>query len=149
MSERYIPEFFASQQEVLRLNAELRAERDSHHAFRIEVAKERFLGANKHDCDIPHLESYINGSNPRVDAEGRVIIDFGDDEQKGLTGTLDEAGQYWRSKPESFGNIVGITKPKEPSKQDLHNQKLMKMTPEQYNAYRKRRGRDYMAPESD
>lgn len=144
--ERYIPEFFAAQQEVLRLGAELRAERDEHHAFRIDVAKERFLKANEHDCDIPHVESIINASNPRV-VDGRVIIDFGED--KSQVGTLDEAGQFWRANPEKWGNIVGIAKKKEPSKQDLHNQKLMKMTPEQYNAYRKRRGRDYMTPESD
>ena len=144
--ERYIPELFRAQEENLRLNRELRAERDAHHAFRIDVAKREFLKANEHDCDICHVESIINGSNPRVDADHRVIIDFGED--KGQVGTLDEAGQFWRSHPEQWGNIVGIQKPKEPTAQDLHNAKITGMPMDKYIKGRKPDGSHLRPPET-
>lgn len=146
MTERYIPELFRAQEENIKLNRELRQERAEHHAFRIATVKEKTLAANAADCDLPMVEGMIDGGEPRV-VDGKVVISFGPD--KSMTGTLDDAFQFWRSKPESFGNIIGIEKPKEPNAMEKHAAKLKKMTDSQFREYRKRRGPDYMTPESE
>ena len=144
MSGEYIPELFHAREENLRLNRELRAERDAHHSYKIGVEKEKLLQANATDCDLPHVAALIDGGKPRVDAEGRVVIDFGEENH---VGTLDDAMKYWRSKPESYSNIIGYQKPKEPSKRDLHIAKVNKMTFDQLMAYRRQRGKSYLDPE--
>ena len=137
MSERYDSEMYRLGEENLRLSRELRQERAEHHTFRIGVEKDRFLKANESDCDTVNLGEYISASNPRV-IDGRVVIDFGDD--KTLTGTLDEAGEHWRAHPDKWGNLVGITKKKEPTPQEKRNAEIGSMPMDQYLKQRKRPG---------
>ena len=140
----YEPENWRLREENLSLRRELRAEREAHHAFKISTEKERILKANEHDCDLRHVESLIDGGEPRVDAEGRVVITFGAENH---VGTLTDAMQFWRDNPKSYGNIVNIQKPKEASAQDLHNARIAGMPMDKYMKDRKPDGSHLRPPE--
>lgn len=137
----YDPDTWRVREENLRLARELRAEREQHHALRIEQASNEALQAD--DIDKPIVGEMLKSNNPRV-VDGKVIVDFPGEE--GLVGTPQELMQYMRDRPEQFGNIVGVQPKREPSKQELHLQKLSEMDMAKYMALRKRRP-DHLSPE--
>ena len=132
----YTPELYRLQQELRQVKAELRAERESNHTFRIAVAKEKLLQANAADCNTDLLsQALIDGGNPRVDAEGRAILSYGPPEE-GRVGTFDEAMTYWRDNPAGYGNIVGIQK-HEPTARERLEAKFKDMDMQKYMEGRK------------
>lgn len=96
-------------------------------------------------ADVANLRDILKGSNLRCDGE-RVIVDYREGDQT-LTLSPQEAIQRMQAS-EAHACLFNRPKPKEPSAQDLHNEKLAKMTPQQYDAYRKRRpGGQHLLPE--
>lgn len=142
MSDEYIPELFHAREENLRLHRELRAEREQHHSLQINNAKKEVLSANDIDHEI--VGAMIDNSNPRV-VDGRVVIDYGD----GKVGPPAEAMQFWRDNPQQFGNVVTIQPKREPTAQEKHLAWLQTLTPDQFNAYRRKHGRAYLDPPTE
>jgi hypothetical protein len=142
MSDEYIPELFHAREENLRLARELRAEREQHHELKISNAKKEVLSAA--DIDHPIVEAMLDNGKPRV-VDGKVVIDYGD----GRVGTPQEAMQFWRDNPQQFGNVVAIKPKREPTAQEKHLAWLQTLTPDQYNAYRRKYGRAYLDPPAE
>lgn len=142
----YDSELYRLQSELRRTKAELRAEREAHHAFKISVAKEKLLQANAADCDVRHVEAMIDGGKPRVDADGNVIMSYGPDDS--LVGTFEDVMSYWRDRPAEFGNIVGIQK-HEPTARERLEAKFRDMPMDEYSRRRKSEADFYEPPPPD
>ena len=142
----YDSELYRLQRELRQTKAELRAEREAHHTFKIGVAKEKLLQANAADCDLRHVEAMIDGGNPRVDADGNVIMSYGPDDS--LVGTFDDAMVYWRDRPAEFGNVVGVQK-HEPTRRERLEAKFKDMPMEKFMEGRKTDPNFYEPPPPD
>lgn len=141
----YEPELYRLQNELLQAKTELRAEREAHDAFRIQNAKEKMLTENK-DINPTVVASIFDNGKPRV-VNGVVIVDYPGEE--GLAGSSGELMQHMRDRPREYGHVVGVQKPKEPTRQEKHLAWLKSLSMAQQMAYRQKRGPSYLEPEPE